>query len=142
MNSFIALLDWLIDTSLRASWLTISVLILQASLGHYISARWRYALWLPVLVVLLMPVFPESSWSVGSMMEIAPKSRPALPAVMQQGVALNTAAPILTADETDEEIPWSQIGPWVWPLGLAHRCMWHDLLQSRLLFENTAANQT
>jgi beta-lactamase regulating signal transducer with metallopeptidase domain len=117
MNSFIALLDWLIDTSLRASWLTISVLILQASLGHYISARWRYALWLPVLVVLLMPVFPESSWSVGAMMEIAPKSRPALPAVMQQGVALNTAAPILTADETDEEIPWSQIGAWVWLIG-------------------------
>lgn len=58
---------WVLNTSLRASLLTLAVLMLQGLLQNRISARWRYALWLPVLVVLLLPVEPRSSWSIGSL---------------------------------------------------------------------------
>ncbi len=64
MNTLHAIFDWLIAVSLRASLLTLVVFLLQAALRRHLTARMRYALWLPVLIVLLMPVFPQSRWSV------------------------------------------------------------------------------
>lgn len=64
MNSLTAFFDWLLAASLRASLLALVVLLLQAALRRHLTPRMRYALWLPVLTVLLMPVFPQSRWSV------------------------------------------------------------------------------
>lgn len=64
MNTLHAIFDWLSAASFRASLLTIAVFLLQAALRRHLTARMRYALWLPVLIVLLMPVFPPSRWSV------------------------------------------------------------------------------
>ena len=64
MNTLHAIFDWLSAASFRASLLTIAVFLLQAALRRHLTARMRYALWLPVLIVLLMPVFPQSRWSV------------------------------------------------------------------------------
>jgi bla regulator protein blaR1 len=55
---------WLLSTSLRASLLAIGVLASQATLQRWLPARWRYALWLPMVLVLLAPVLPASRWSV------------------------------------------------------------------------------
>lgn len=64
MNTLHTIFDWLIAASLRASLLTLVVFLLQAALRRHLTARMHHALWLPVLIVLLMPVFPQSRWSV------------------------------------------------------------------------------
>ena len=60
MNTLTTFFDWLLAASLRASVLTLGLCLIQIVLQKHLSPRWRYALWLPVLVVLLMPVQPES----------------------------------------------------------------------------------
>ena len=56
--------QWLLAASLRASLLALAVLILQLVLRRCLPARWRHALWLPVVVVLIAPVLPASRWSL------------------------------------------------------------------------------
>ena len=75
MHTMTPILDWLLATSLRASLLTAVVFLLQAALRKQLTARMRYALWLPVLVVLLMPAFPQSRWSVETIFTTAPQPR-------------------------------------------------------------------
>ncbi len=48
----------------QATLLGLIVLAVHILLRNQLSARWRYALWLPVLVRLLLPSAPESSWSL------------------------------------------------------------------------------
>ncbi len=79
MNMLTSLFDWLLAASLRASALTLVVLVVQLLLQRHLAPRWRYALWLPVLLVLLMPVHPESRWSFETAF-LAP-SQPATQAV-------------------------------------------------------------
>lgn len=55
---------WCLRTTLEASCLAVLVLALQAALGKRLSARWRYLLWLIVIVRMLMPWAPESSLSL------------------------------------------------------------------------------
>ncbi len=73
MHTMTPILDWLLATSLRASLLTVVVFLLQAALSKQLTARMRYALWLPILVVLLMPAFPQSRWSVETILSTAPQ---------------------------------------------------------------------
>ena len=68
MTTLTAVFDWLLGTSLRASLLALAVFLLQAALRRHLTARMRYALWLPVLIVLLMPAFPQSRWSVATLL--------------------------------------------------------------------------
>jgi bla regulator protein BlaR1 len=60
----------------RASWqaalLTIVVLLLQWTLKDRLPARWRYNLWLIVLLRLLIPVLPESPLSIYNLLTPAP----------------------------------------------------------------------
>jgi len=57
-------LRWLLVTSLQASILVVLVLGIQAALGRWLNPRIRYALWAIVVLRLLIPVVPASSWSV------------------------------------------------------------------------------
>jgi beta-lactamase regulating signal transducer with metallopeptidase domain len=52
------------ESTLSASILAILVLILQLILKKKLTATWRFALWIPVLIRLLVPVLPESSFSL------------------------------------------------------------------------------
>lgn len=69
MNTLQSFIEWLLAASVRAAVLVPAVFVMRAVLQKRISAGWRHALWLPVLVVLMMPIFPESRWSVGTLME-------------------------------------------------------------------------
>jgi beta-lactamase regulating signal transducer with metallopeptidase domain len=118
MQSLTLLFDWLLAASARASLLAVVVLIVQALLRHRAPARWRYALWLPVLIVLLMPGFPESQWSVGSIMSQSPAPLP-VPVMMQQEPTLTAAVPIVRASEVSASIPWWQVVNLAWLIGAA-----------------------
>ncbi|MGB2824040.1 MAG: M56 family metallopeptidase, partial [Phycisphaerae bacterium] len=55
---------WLVRSSLQASVLIVLVLAAQRLLRRWLSARWRDALWLLVLVRLTLPLAPGAPWSV------------------------------------------------------------------------------
>ncbi|QIF00913.1 M56 family metallopeptidase [Roseimicrobium sp. ORNL1] len=118
MNTLMPLFDWMLAASARASALAVVVLIVQAMLRHRVPARWRYALWLPVLIVLLMPVFPESSWSVSSITHLEPVKKTVLPA-MERSVSL--PAPSVPSEGVSKSAPmsWRQVLCVVWLAGVA-----------------------
>jgi beta-lactamase regulating signal transducer with metallopeptidase domain len=60
----IALLVWLLDTTVKGSLLILVVAALHRAIGARVDARWRHALWAIVLVRLLLPDAPSSSFSV------------------------------------------------------------------------------
>jgi beta-lactamase regulating signal transducer with metallopeptidase domain/uncharacterized GH25 family protein len=61
MESFF---DWLLRTSWQAAVLALLVLAVQWIFQKRLSASWRHALWLLVLVRLLLPVSPHSALSL------------------------------------------------------------------------------
>ena len=69
MNTLDSIFQWLLAASLRASLLAVAVLGLQFVLRRWLPARWRHALWLPMIFVLVAPVLPTSRWSVQNRFE-------------------------------------------------------------------------
>jgi beta-lactamase regulating signal transducer with metallopeptidase domain/ankyrin repeat protein len=67
--------SWLLTASWQASVLALFVLLIQAALGSRLNPRWRYALWLLVLLRLVLPALPESALSL---FQFAPPAPPAL----------------------------------------------------------------
>ncbi len=118
MHSLTLLFDWLFASSARASLLIMVVFIVQAFLGHRAPARWRYALWLPVLIVLLMPGFPESTWSVGFILRTSSAPLP-VPLLIQQAPALTATVPNIAASAISGPIPWLQMISLAWLIGAA-----------------------
>jgi beta-lactamase regulating signal transducer with metallopeptidase domain len=118
METLAHFFDWLLTASARAALLSLVVLGLQVLLRHRVPARWRYALWLPVLLVLLTPAFPESQWSVGSIVRTEPAPLPT-PVMVAQEPALSVAPSAVGAAETPSPISWSQIMLPAWLLGAA-----------------------
>ncbi len=118
MNTLHSVFNWTLDVSLRASLLAGTVLLIQTALRGRISARWRYALWLPVLFVLVVPVLPESRWSVENVFVV-----PAMEANAQDSevmpvdsVALPNASSIATP--VAEAVNWSLVIAIVWAAGV------------------------
>ena len=64
MNTIDLLFSWFIAETVRGSLLALAVLAVEVSFGGRMPARWRYALWLPVIFVLVSPVLPASRWSL------------------------------------------------------------------------------
>ncbi|UYO02600.1 M56 family metallopeptidase [Paenibacillus sp. PSB04] len=61
---------WVIRGSFMAFILIVLVLILQFLLRNKIGARWKYWLWLPVAIRLLLPWAPESSLSLYNVLSL------------------------------------------------------------------------
>jgi bla regulator protein blaR1 len=60
------LFDWVIETSIMASIVVGLILCVKLLLRDKLSPRWQYILWMIVLVRLLLPWSPESSYSIYS----------------------------------------------------------------------------
>lgn len=84
MHALTIFFEWILAASARASGLALVVLIVQSLLRYRVPARWRCALWLPVLMVLLAPVFPESAWSFESLFHSVLASLPVADVSMTQ----------------------------------------------------------
>ncbi|MBK8092403.1 MAG: hypothetical protein IPK32_10625 [Verrucomicrobiaceae bacterium] len=111
MNTLTAFFDWLLTTSLRTSILTLLVLGVQFMLRRQLSARARYALWLPVLIVLLTPVFPESRWSLENVFRA--ETAPLLPLPMlTEALIFDAVSEPITPPPAP--IDWAKIGLQVW----------------------------
>ncbi len=60
--------DWLIETSLMASVLVGIILCVKVVLRNKLTPRWQYMLWIILIVRLLLPWSPDSSYSIYSLM--------------------------------------------------------------------------
>jgi beta-lactamase regulating signal transducer with metallopeptidase domain len=112
MNTLDHIFEWLLQASLRASFLTVAVLLIQRALWRHLSARWQYALWLPVLIVLLMPALVESRWSAESLLVVAEPRRQVL-AEVPVGPAPINHTPVPAQPEPMIQIGWQH----VWLIG-------------------------
>jgi len=121
METLLRLFDWVVAANLRASFLTLAVLAVQPLVRHRVSPRWRSALWLPVIIVLLAPAYPESSWSIDSVAPLAPLSRPKTSLSVERGIQSGQTSSTAVA-EARAPISWRQVLCWTWfggALGMA-----------------------
>jgi beta-lactamase regulating signal transducer with metallopeptidase domain len=106
------LFDWVLSAGLRASLLVPVVLGAQWLLRKHLPANWRYALWLPVLVVLLVPALPILPSSVTQ--RVSPQEAPAAAVTKQVASPLPSvgtsapgaeAAPLVTRESPSAGFP-------------------------------------
>ncbi|RAR40481.1 M56 family metallopeptidase [Paenibacillus sp. MDMC362] len=69
-ENLLAFFGWVIRGSFMASILIVLVLVLQFLLRNKIEARWKYWIWLPVAIRLLLPWAPESSLSLYNVLSL------------------------------------------------------------------------
>ena len=116
MMTLSLIFDWLLTVSLRASILVLVVVFLQFLLRKKLGERTRYALWLPVAFVLLAPAFPESRWSVQTVLVNAPPVQS--PPLLSHEIP-PPAAPLNSMSETPiPTINWHRLLPIAWLSGI------------------------
>jgi len=62
------LFDWVIETSIMASILVGVILCVKVLLRNRLTPRWHYLLWMILIVRLILPWSPGSSFSVYSIL--------------------------------------------------------------------------
>jgi|GEM_PF-2913545 len=67
----LALLSWIIDTSLKGSVVIALIVVILAVAGLRLGARWRHSLWLIVLMRLAFPILPSSKLSIFNLVRFA-----------------------------------------------------------------------
>ncbi|WDL93287.1 M48 family metalloprotease [Bacillus sp. HNR-4] len=81
--------DWLIETSLMASILVGFILCIKILFRNKLTPRWQYMLWSVLMIRLLLPWSPDSSYSIYSLLsyrssvsEVIPKNMPSTESMM------------------------------------------------------------
>jgi len=60
-------LTWIAESTIYATLLVVLIFILKATIGKWMSPRWHYWIWLIVFGRLILPVAPESRFSINSL---------------------------------------------------------------------------
>ncbi|KAA6450278.1 MULTISPECIES: M56 family metallopeptidase [Bacillus cereus group] len=66
--SLATIFDWIINTSIMASILVALILCLKVIFRNKLTARWHYIMWFILIVRLLLPWSPDSSYSIYSLL--------------------------------------------------------------------------
>ncbi|MCC2342019.1 M56 family metallopeptidase [Bacillus tropicus] len=81
--------DWLIETSLMASILVGFILCIKILFRNKLTPRWQYMLWIVLMIRLLLPWSPDSSYSIYSLLsyrssvsEVIPKNMPSTESIV------------------------------------------------------------
>lgn len=81
--------DWLIETSLMASILVGFILCIKMLFRNKLTPRWQYMLWIVLMIRLLLPWSPDSSYSIYSLLsyrssvsEVIPKNMPSTESIV------------------------------------------------------------
>ncbi|WP_430536187.1 M56 family metallopeptidase [Listeria rocourtiae] len=113
-----SIFDWVIETSILASVLVVFILCIRFLLKNWLTPQWKYVLWLILVVRLVLPWFPESSFSIYS---ILPANQAPTPLVSQEGTTIApeiiAEVPVLT-EEAPAEINVYTIFLCIWILGI------------------------
>jgi beta-lactamase regulating signal transducer with metallopeptidase domain len=103
--------DWLLRASWQAGVLAILILAVQWLAGSRLSARWRYNLWLLVVLRLLLPAVPSSQLSVHNLIALPSKSAPPPPLKIEQPVDANLSVVVLEDEPFPVQTPLRPITP-------------------------------
>ncbi|HEV8293456.1 MAG TPA: M56 family metallopeptidase, partial [Tepidisphaeraceae bacterium] len=90
--------EWLLRSSLQAGVLATIVFAVQWLAGSRLSARWRYNLWMLVVVRLLLPAVPASQWSVHNLLNLPAQSSQPPPQKIDQQPKAELSVVVLSAD--------------------------------------------
>ncbi|MGG0123342.1 M56 family metallopeptidase [Bacillus paranthracis] len=81
--------DWLIETSLMASILVGFILCIKILFRNKLAPQWQYMLWIVLMIRLLLPWSPDSSYSIYSLLsyrssvsEVIPKNMPSTESIV------------------------------------------------------------
>lgn len=81
--------DWLIETSLMASILVGFILCIKILFRNKLTPRWQYMLWIVLMIRLLLPWSPDSSYNIYSLLsyrssvsEVIPKNMPSTESIV------------------------------------------------------------
>ncbi|PGZ62279.1 methicillin resistance protein [Bacillus cereus] len=81
--------DWLIETSIMASILVGFILCIKILFRNKLTPRWQYMLWIVLMIRLLLPWSPDSSYSIYSLLsyrssvsEVIPKNMPSTESIV------------------------------------------------------------
>ncbi|HDR4421004.1 TPA: methicillin resistance protein [Bacillus cereus] len=107
------LFDWLIETSLMASILVGFILCIKVLFRNKLTPRWQYMLWIILMIRLLLPWSPDSSYSIYSLLsysssvsEVIQKNTPSRENTVnneiKQTVELETNAETVTKNSEPE----------------------------------------
>lgn len=110
MNLLETLFDWVVSTTIRASLVAVAILAIQMLLRRWQPPQWRHALWMPLLLVLALPVLPEVPFGIlPRKAALSAEVNPA-PAVVTTGAAL----PPMSApdDAAVAAAPAPKLNPW------------------------------
>jgi bla regulator protein blaR1 len=96
------LFDWVIETSMMASIVVGLILCVKLLLREKLTPRWQYILWMIVLVRLLLPWSPESSYSIYSIFSYGDETSTAEETVLVKPLygKVSVNKPITSAEET------------------------------------------
>ncbi len=117
MNTLDSLFTWFTTATLRASLLALAVFAIQFALRGRIPARWRYALWLPVVLVLAAPSLPQSRWSMENYVQ-PHVVMPAAPQPATESVTSDSLPVAAPAVPSPSPVDWRQVALLAWAGGV------------------------
>jgi beta-lactamase regulating signal transducer with metallopeptidase domain len=92
----LALLGFVIDTTIKGSVVILLVALLTSLAGRRLGPRWRHALWLVALLRLAIPAGPVSRWSVFNLLPLRERAMP-VKAIREIAAAGGSPAALRTA---------------------------------------------
>ncbi|PHE68016.1 M56 family metallopeptidase [Bacillus wiedmannii] len=104
VNVYLSLFfDWVIETSIMASILVGLILCVKILLRNKITPRWQYMLWMILIVRLLLPWSPDSSYSIYSLLSYSSGvsevfQKDTTPAIQQKSVSEDKTNPLVTTE--------------------------------------------
>ena len=84
--NYSAFFNWILSNSLKASILVVLILLIKFLFRARIGARVQYLLWFVVIIGLLMPWAPKSSFSLYNLIQL---DRYKMPPIVEQTPSLN-----------------------------------------------------
>ncbi|MDA1762293.1 M56 family metallopeptidase [Bacillus cereus] len=130
--------DWLIETSLMASILVGFILCIKVLFRNKLTPRWQYMLWIVLMIRLLLPWSPDSSYSIYSLLsysssvsEVIPKNMPSTESIVSiendravelesnfETVAKNSEPEVNASSEQQTTLSLYKIALYVWLAGV------------------------
>lgn len=108
MNMLESVFDWLLTTTLRASALAVVILGMQLLLRRWLPPQWRHSLWVPLLIVLALPVLPSVPFGLFPRKAVVTASEPAVARIAADDTAPAAALPVAALPQAAS---W-KINPW------------------------------
>jgi beta-lactamase regulating signal transducer with metallopeptidase domain len=107
--------EWVVSTTLRASGVALAILAIQLLLRPWLPAKWRHPLWLPLLLVMVLPFVP--------VLPLHPiPARPAVPVPPSGELVATTAGEATPAPTTNLVAPAPRVTlpllPLLWLAGV------------------------